>query len=327
MLKLYCFITGDDYSTLASDTLKSRKKVALYAWSILIPVLIWLACSYLLVTKVLNGTVAAGIITAVFVSAIVFVIEKSIILSNGGKTIFVFRILLALFVAIIGALIVDEIVFEKDIDQQLAMNQRQEAEAELAKLDSLWNEKIIAQENIVRISREKWDSAVRRIDRELNGIEGTRIPGYGPIAKVMQENAAQYKVEYLMQSSVLDSLKAEYDRSRESEKQRIYASFNNHSLLKRMKAMFDLVKSDDLMLAVYIVFTLIFLFLECMVVIVKMSGGKTNYELKQDLIEIIGARRMERIAGHDDNFFDPAKHSEVSKQLKDIVSKGGSIFN
>lgn len=327
MLKLYCFITGDDYSTLAGDTLKSRKKVILYAWSILIPVLIWFSCGYLLVTKILNGSAGTALLTALVVAVIVFIIERSIILSSGGKIITGFRIALAIFVASIGALIVDEIVFENDIDQQLAKNQRAEVETELAAFDSLWKTRISAQEEIVRNSSANWDSAVRRIDRELNGKSGTRIPGYGPIAMIMQENAEKYKQEYTTQTSALDTLMVKYENARLQESNRITSSFNNHSLLKRMKAMFDLVRSDWLMLIVYVVFTMIFLLLECMVVIVKASGGKTNYEKKHELIEEIGEKRMKRIAGHDEKYFDPSRHSEVSKNLHDSVSQNGSIFN
>lgn len=328
MLKLYCFITGDDYNTLVNDTLKSRKKVALFAWSIVIPVTLWFFCGFLLVTKILNGSFLSAIFTAVVVSVIVFVIERSIILSNGGWFINVFRLILAVFVAFIGALIIDEIIFENDIDQQLAKNQRMEAELELNSIDTLWNTKLRKQMAIVDERYHAWDSALRRIHLELTGKGGTGIPGNGPMTTVMIENAARYENDYQNQKAVLDTINAQFAKVRSEEKENIHASFNNHSVLKRMKAMFDLVWSETMMLLIYSVFTAIFVLLECMVVIVKMSSGKTNYEKKQELIEKIGESRMNRIAGHDEASFVAARYSESSKSLGRELSRNGSgIFS
>lgn len=324
MLKLYCCITGDDYNTLANDTLKSKKKVALFAWSIVIPVILWFLCGFLLVTKILNGSIASALATAIVLSVIVLVIERSIILSNGGKFIAIFRLALAIFVAFIGALIVDEIIFEKDIDQQLAKNQRMEAETELYSIDTLWSKKLSEQESKVDERYHAWDSALRRIHLEVTGKGGTGIPGNGPMTSVMIENAERYEKEYLNERAMLDTMKSQFDRIRLSEKERISSSFSTHSILKRMKAMFDLVKSDNLMLLVYSVFTLIFLLLECMVVIVKMSAGKTNYEKKQDLIEVIGEKRMNRIAKHDEVNFDASRYSERTRSLTDELRRNGT---
>jgi hypothetical protein len=328
MLKFYCFITGDEYNTLVNDTLKSKKKVTLFAWSIAVPVMIWFFCGLLLVIKIINGTLLSALITAFVVSAIVFIIERSMILSNGGKAVAAFRIILAVFVSFIGALIVDEIVFENDIDQQLAKNQRMEAEAELYAVDTMWNKKIDEQQAEVSERYYAWDSAMRRIHLELTGKAGTGIPGNGPMTSVMIQNAAQYEDDYMNERAKLDTLNLQYVKTRNSEKERITASFNNHSVLKRMQAMFDLVKSNALMMAVYSVFTFIFIMLECMVIIVKWSSGKTNYEKKQDLIEDIGARRMNRIAGHDEKYFDPSRYSDNSRKLiSDMSRNGSSIFS
>lgn len=324
MLKLYCYITGDDYNTLANDTLKSKKKVALFAWSIVVPVIIWFFCGFLLVTKVLNGSFMSALITAFVVSAIVFIIERSMILSNGGIAVAAFRLILAVFVSFIGALIVDEIVFENDIDQQLAKNQRMEAESELTAIDTLWNQKMNEQKDKVNERYHAWDSALRRIHLELTGKAGTGIPGNGPMTAVMIQNASQYENDYLDEKAKLDTIALQYMTTRSLEKERIVASFNNHSVLKRMQAMFDLVKSDSLMKIVYIVFTLIFIMLECMVIVVKWSSGKTNYEKKQDLIEVIGEKRMNRIVKHDEVSFDASRYSEYSRSLTDDLRRNGT---
>lgn len=324
MLKFYCFITGDDYNTLVNDTLKSKKKVTLFAWSIAVPVMIWFFCGLLLVTKIINGTLMSALITAFVVSAIVFVIERSMILSNGGKAVAAFRIILDVFVSFIGALIVDEIVFENDIDQQLAKNQRMEAESELYAIDTLWSKKVSEQKCEINERYHAWDSAMKRIHLELTGKAGTGIPGNGPMTSVMIQNAAQYENDYMNEKAKLDTITLHYGAARNSEKERITSSFNNHSVLKRMQAMFDLVESDKLMMVVYLVFTCIFMMLECMVIIVKWSSGKTNYEKKQELIEDIGARRMNRIAGHDEKHFDPSRYSDNSQKLISDLSRNGS---
>ncbi len=61
MLKFYCFITGDDYKLLMTDTPESKKKVSALATVIFIPVIIWIVTGYLMVETVLRGSFASAI--------------------------------------------------------------------------------------------------------------------------------------------------------------------------------------------------------------------------------------------------------------------------
>ncbi len=296
ILRFCCLITGDDYQMLKDDTSASRKKTVLLGISVLIPVMVWFICGYMLSAVILKNPESIAILAAIFCALIVFVIEKSVITVNGNKLILYYRVCLAILVSVIGATIIDEVIFKNDIDQQLELMQRVETEQELAKHDSLWNQRLIRQDSNVRIAYANWDSSMRRIQFEVTGVKGTGVKGYGAVTKAMVESADKYLRVYENESAKLDSARVDSDRERIIQQEKINSSYNDNSLLKRIKAMFQLVFSDIFMAAFYFLFTVFFIFLECMPIMIKFVSSRTNYERRIELEEEIGERRMKRIS-------------------------------
>jgi hypothetical protein len=216
-------------------------------------------------------------------------------MSNGGKAIAVFRIILALSVSLIGATIVDEIIFKNDIDQHLEFIQRQDANIEMTGLDAMWNERIAVQEKKVETAHRDWDSAARRIQLEVTGIKGTGRVGYGSVTKALMISADQYKNIYEQQSEKLDTMKAKFEADRLIQENKIVSTYNDNSLLKRIDAMFRLIGSNNYMLIFYLLFTTVFILIECIPLIIKLSSAKTNYERMIELSEEIGIRRMNKV--------------------------------
>jgi hypothetical protein len=289
-------ITGDDHEILKGDTPASRRKVALFAMSIMLPTLLWFILGALLISKLLNGDRIAVLLTGVICAITIFIVDRSIIMSNGGKAIAVFRIILALSVSLIGATVIDEIIFKNDIDQHLEFIQRQDANLEMTSLDAMWNERIAVQEKKVETAHRDWDSAVRRIQFEVTGIKGTGRVGYGSVTKALMISADQYRNIYEQESEKLDTMKAKFDADRSFQENKIVSTYNDHSLLKRIDAMFRLIGSNNYMLIFYLLFTTVFILIECIPLIIKLSSAKTNYERMIELSEEIGVRRMNKVS-------------------------------
>lgn len=289
-------ITGDDHEILKGDTPASRRKVALFAMSIMLPTLLWFILGTLMISKLLNGNTGGALLTGAICALTIFIVDRSIIMSNGGKAIAMFRIILALSVSLIGATILDEIIFKNDIDQHLEFVQRQEASMELTGLDSIWNDKIIAQKNKVESNYRDWDSAVRRMQLEVTGRKGTGITGYGNVTKALMISADQYRRIYEHESEKLDTMKAKFEADRSFQENKIVSTYNDHSLLKRIDAMFRLIGSNNYMLIFYMLFTTVFILIECIPLIIKLSSAKTNYERMIELSEEIGIRRMNKVS-------------------------------
>ena len=71
--------------------------------------------------------------------------------------------------------------------------------------------------------------------------------------------------------------------------------------------MFDLVRSDKTMKFAYILFTMLVFIAEFLVVITKLTWGKTNYERRVDMIEKIGQQRMDQFMENDPKKFNSGR--------------------
>ncbi|HMT34690.1 MAG TPA: hypothetical protein PKC41_02460 [Chitinophagaceae bacterium] len=68
MFKIYSIIIGENPKYTATFQPASKRKVALYANCLMVPVILWFINSYLLVSKVLEASFSSAILTA-FVAA------------------------------------------------------------------------------------------------------------------------------------------------------------------------------------------------------------------------------------------------------------------
>ena len=134
MLKLSCAITGDDFQMVSKDTPISKKKICLMAMCLFVPVLLWFLNGYLLVTHVLAGSVGIGLLTGFVTALLILIIERSVIMSQGGGWIAGFRLTLGVLIAILGSISLDEVIFKSDIDHQVFKNRNAFVQEELKEL-------------------------------------------------------------------------------------------------------------------------------------------------------------------------------------------------
>lgn len=314
MLKLNCLITGEDYNLVKNETPESRKKISMFAMLMFLPVILWCIQGYLIVTLIMKGTVLSAILTSVTAGLMVFIIERSIIMSNGGKLIFVTRLILGLLIAVIGALTIDEVFFKNDIDRQLEENKRYYATEEIVKWEVANLPKINLQAQINDEADSIRKEAMQIYLEEINGTGGTGNKGVAMIAN------EKYKI-YENLNSVYESEKAKLYKQRdefEKEKSRLREKIESMSddglLLHRIQAMFDLLMKNTVMMIFCSVFTLVFLIIELLVVIIKISSKKTHHEIMNETKESIGASRIKRFAEKDPHHFKTSdQHPEVRK--------------
>ena len=120
MLKFYSLLIGENPAYTATFQPSSKRKIALYANCMLVPIILWFINGYLLVKDVLEGSIWTALLTATIIAFIIFLIERAVIMSNGSKWIAFFRVCLGLIVAMLGSIAMDEVVFKSDIDNKVA---------------------------------------------------------------------------------------------------------------------------------------------------------------------------------------------------------------
>ena len=117
-LKFGCYLIGYNYELLCESGEASRKSVKKYTSAMLIVMIIWSMNGYNFAVRYVDAGFVGGILAAIICCIIIVQIERQIILTmkpnNWLKT---FRYGLAILMAIIGSVIIDQILFSKDLDQ------------------------------------------------------------------------------------------------------------------------------------------------------------------------------------------------------------------
>jgi len=329
MLKFASIISGDDYQLLKSDTPTSRKKVKTLVCVLFLPVTMWFINVLLLATGVLQGSWTMALTAALIASGIIFMVERSIIMSNGSLTVMVFRVFLGFLIAILGSIAFDEVIFKSDIDQQMAQNKEILSEEAAQIVDQSYQAKITSQDQLVRAKYALWVQSLDKVSKEADGTGGSGVRGVNNITLIKMSIAAENEKDYNQAKADQEILLSEVSRKKVEAEAAIEASFSNEALLGRVKAIFDLICSDGWMCAIYIVVTLVLFCLEFIVVILKLSLPKSNYEIKLEVIEEIGKRRMKKLLDNDLNHYDIGSEYPMSRKINEELRKKAytSLFN
>jgi len=328
MLKFACFITGDNYQMLKSETTPSRKKVIALAMAVFVPTLMWFITGFLMVYAVFEKPLHTAIFAGLLAAAMIFIIEKLVVMSSGSKWLVMFRVLLAFLVAALGSVFLDEVIFAKDISQQMAINRDQLINRKKDQVQQSFNDEKVALEKTIQEKYAAWQQSLQAAEREADGSAGSGIKGVHAITRLKLANAGTNQNDYLQAKKELEDLQLHILDEQGKAAEQVRAGFENNALLQRIKAMFDLVKTDGYMMAFYILVTSILFTLEFLVVVFKVTMGKTNYERRLELIEEIGQKRMEKVRQHDLRYFEAGKdYRESSKIQKDLQLVRTSLFN
>jgi len=329
MLKTACSFTGDNYKLLSVDTPASKKKVVAMSIAMLVPVLIWVFNGFMLSSQVLKAGWGWALLTAVVCGSIVFLIEKLIIMAKGNKWLTFFRVSIGLVVALLGSIAIDEVIFSDDIDISVAeikkdyiLDAKRKAEKAFSNLNNIpeLNNKLVDAQN-------KYDHAEAVAIAEAEGSKGTGKVGLGKVANYKDQKAQQRKQDLSFLENSQFILTAAKDSVVNQAQIKAGFSFNDHALLTRIKALFHLVAKDGYMLTVYILFTLLMFFFEFLVVILKLTWDKTNYERKLEMIEEIGIRRIEFLLGKNSPLTDPGNYLPQFEATRNSLGKPSSLYN
>jgi hypothetical protein len=118
-LKFGCFITGYNYAIIKNSSEGSAKAVKKYLSALIIISIIWAFIGYSFSNRYLHANTFTSIIVSAVMIIIVIQIERQIILTTGKNGMaFIFRIIIAIVMAIVGSIIIDQIIFKEDIETE-----------------------------------------------------------------------------------------------------------------------------------------------------------------------------------------------------------------
>ncbi len=328
MLKFYSLLIGENPEYTATFQPSGKRKIALYANCMLLPVLLWFINGYLMVKNVLEGSLWMALLTATILAFIIFLIERAVIMSNGSKTIAVFRVLLGLIIALLGSICMDEVVFKHDIDNQVAKYKKTAVAKAVEDKISEYNLQIKQQQAIVSEKSANWSEALKDAKREADGTGGSGVANVGKIAKLKLSVAAQQEKDYQAENAKLQALIAAVESEKKAAALKAENEFSNHALLIRIKALFDLISDDTVMTVIYILFTLLLFMIEFMVVIVKMSSKKSiDEELEEARLELLRTKTRKTL-NRAAVLYDVEQYIPSVSRANDFMKeKPASVFN
>ena len=283
MINLTAYINGFNRKVLKSTTPDSLRKAQLFATIIWLPVALWAIVGFSAAFSIYQLGVVASIVTAIMAAGFIFMIERAIILSNGGKAIAIIRVVLGLTIAFVGAQFIDAVLFKTDmVAIANANNQKQAAEFALlnvAEFDSRIEEETKKEAQLQKHMR---DSELA-YTQEIDGTGGSGKANIGPIAREKNAVYQESKLDFKNQVELLISLKDERDtKYNEAE-----AAFTpSVGILVALENLHMLCSQNSRANLFYWVFTLLIMVIEFLVIVFKMSSNPSVLEKQMSYIQI-----------------------------------------
>jgi len=298
LTKIECFIVGWKPEILKECREVSYAMLKKYFAAIIILSIIWGVIGWNFAGNYLGIESWYGkVITSMVFIAIIVCVERYIILSHGNlKTMKIFRICLAILMAILGSTIFDQIIFRNDIQteqiKQEVQNQHILLQNSIHRIDSMIvftiNQNTILNEELQKNPKvpSRTGSTAREVivgqDDSGNPILGRTTTSTtelvdNPLWQDKEKNDLLLK-EY---RDSIHSLTQQQMRLTETVTAKIKDKKHNIGFLQELGILIQLLKRDKIMLVFWCV---LFAFLMCLELLVITTKGKDNcdYELLLD---------------------------------------------
>lgn len=165
-IKFGCFLTGYNYELLKECGEASKKSVKKFTAALVIISLIWAANGYNFSSRYLDSNIIGSLIGSVISVIIIIMIERQIILSVRPKIwLKIFRFVLAFLMALIGSVIIDQILFSKDLDVLRQSNVEANASDSLNYISDKSNLQLEIQSN--RVQSRAADIDLQQVNRQI----------------------------------------------------------------------------------------------------------------------------------------------------------------
>ncbi|NJO70316.1 MAG: DUF4407 domain-containing protein [Bacteroidetes bacterium] len=245
-LKLGCFLSGYNYFLLKNSSEASAKAVRKLLSALLIISILWGFIGFTFASRYLHvGTMGAAIISLVMI-IIVIQIERQIILTTRkNKLAGLFRVIIAIVMAIVGSVIIDQILFKDDIETERISSIQEKVnttlpfktwqiDREIHELDSMINVKEAERMQLsVELSRNPFvkgttserknhiikvtdkngnpkDSVITRVDVTLADVTNPKGAQMAPLEKHISDLMTQKADKQAKRLTIRDDIENDY---------------------------------------------------------------------------------------------------------------------
>ena len=307
-----CMLTGWNKNLLSQCSEASRSKLNKYTSALIILILMWGVTGFCFAQRYIGLPTWGCALVSLFFITIVVMIERQIILTGGRtKSIFIFRGAIALVMALVGSTIVDQTMFGKDIDKQMA-NTIEEQVKELTEqrvrivdeklstlhheIDSIDNLNSQLQADINNnpfITTKSMSNTTER--KVVNGkLIAVNIP---TVTTTQVANPKQQTLE--SNTKTANNLRVQ-EQNWVEKKQTIEEDVRNEckasvGFLEELEAMWTIVSTRTMAGVFYLILFFLLISLELFVVVSKMYEKECDYEIAIRESLKIHISKLERI--------------------------------
>ena len=307
-----CMLTGWNKNLLSQCSEASRSKLNKYTSALIILILMWGVTGFCFAQRYIGLPSWGCALVSLFFITIVVMIERQIILTGGrAKSIFIFRGAIALVMALVGSTIVDQTMFGKDIDKQMA-NTIEEQVKELTEqrvrivdeklstlhheIDSIDNLNSQLQADINNnpfITTKSMSNTTER--KVVNGkLVAVNIP---TVTTTQVANPKQQTLE--SNTKTANNLRVQ-EQNWVEKKQTIEEDVRNEckasvGFLEELEAMWTIVSTRTMAGVFYLILFFLLMSLELFVVVSKMCEKECDYEIAIRESLKIHISKLERI--------------------------------
>ncbi|MGE5406501.1 MAG: DUF4407 domain-containing protein [Methanosarcina sp.] len=299
-LKLGCYITGYNYTIIKNSSEASAKTVKKYLSAILIVSILWGFIGYSFAQRYLHMGIAGSILVSLVMIIIVIQIERQIILSMGKNSLVpIFRTLIGVVMAVIGSVIIDQIIFREDVEKVKISNlqaevnsilpvKARELDLQISQLDSAILSKEAERTALIEEITKK--PFIKSATSETRHFQMQRNTGNGEMKDTLVKrtdlalnDVVNPKTSLLPdieeQLGLLRSQKNEKENNKINVRDELEKELGSKTgFLDELKILFSILLSSWIAMTVWSMFFLFLMSIEVLVLVNKFGEEKTDYE-------------------------------------------------
>lgn len=304
-IKFGCFLTGYNYNIVRNSSEITAKAVKRYTSALMIVCILWSFIGYSFTNRYVHGGIWGSIIGAIIFVIIVIQIERQIILSiNPTKWLYFARGAIAVMMAIIGAIIIDQIIFKEDIDlekitfievrvKKALIPKTEELRFQIASLDTAIIKKEFERANLIVAIEKAPTTIIYSTQTSIKSEKSTRIdPITGntitaeksmPVSVTTSSNVANPKISLIAPlEETINSLRVQKSE-KETTKLNIRPKLEKEisakvGFLDELQVMYSLITGSGVALGIWLIWFFFLLGLEMLVLISKVNEKENDYE-------------------------------------------------
>jgi hypothetical protein len=296
-IKFGCLLTGWNYNILQSCTEASYKQLKKYTSAILILIILWAFVGYSFADRYIQTGMWGSIAIAVIFVLIIIQIERQIILNVGyNKFASIFRMVIAVIMAVLGSTILDQIIFKDDIEKKMIEIVDRQVKDQLparlsvingklaelqVEIDSLDHRNIDLYQQISKnptintVSTSVTSVPIRNDDGSITN-KNQRTVSNTPIAN------PKIKEADLNNNNLIQLRKQheEYSQRKLKAEESLRAELKSKKgFLEELNAMLEILKESTVALIFYIILLAFLISLELFVLLSKSDKNRSDYDL------------------------------------------------